>query len=120
MSKIVNFYYFFILLLIKIWYTVIPRKRSGSTAKTISNLKPKALVLGLCPDQKAGRRLALNWGVYPVVIPFCNSTDEILEESMKAAREFLDLNKGDIVITTGGFPIDGDTKPTNLMKIEMI
>ena len=93
---------------------------SGSTAKTISNLKPKALVLGLCPDQKAGRRLALNWGVYPVVIPFCNSTDEILEESMKAAREFIDLDKGDIVVTTGGFPIDGDKKPTNLMKIEMI
>ena len=93
---------------------------SGSTAKTISNLKPKALVLGLCPDQKSGRRLALNWGVYSTVIPFCNSTDEILEESMKAAKEFMNLDKGDIVVTTGGFPIDGDKKPTNLMKIEMI
>lgn len=93
---------------------------SGNTAKTISNLKPKALVLGLCPDQKTGRRLALNWGVYSRVIPLCNSTDEILEESMKAAKDFASLNEKDIVITTGGFPVDGDKKPTNLMKIEMI
>lgn len=93
---------------------------SGTTARVISNLKPNAIILGLCPDEKTGRRLALNWGVYPVAMPIFNSTDEILTESINKAKEFMDLNKGDIVVTTGSFPNIGIAQPTNLMKIEDI
>lgn len=93
---------------------------SGSTARTISNLKPNSIILGLCPDEKIGRRLALNWGVYPLTLKMCNSTDEILTESITKAREFMELNSGDIVVTTGSFPNIGIATPTNLMKIEEV
>lgn len=93
---------------------------SGTTARIISNLKPNAIILGLCPNAKVGRSLALNWGVYPVILPICESTDEVLTESINKAREFMDLDKGDIVITTGSFPNTGIATPTNLMKIEEI
>lgn len=93
---------------------------SGTTARVISNLKPDALILGLCPDEKTGRRLALNWGVYPVTMPIFNSTDEILTESINKAKDFMELNKGDIVVTTGSFPNTGIAQPTNLMKIEEV
>ena len=93
---------------------------SGKTARMISNLKPDAVIAGLCPTEKAGRRLALNWGVYPFVMPVCNSTDEVLTESIKRAKQFMDLKKGDIVVTTGSFPNTGESRPTNLMKIEEI
>lgn len=93
---------------------------SGSTARVISNLKPNAIILGLCPNEKVGRSLALNWGVYPAILPFCDSTDEILIQSIGKAKEFMDLNTGDVVITTGSFPNTGVASPTNLMKIEEI
>ena len=93
---------------------------SGSTARVISNLKPKATVLALVPDEKTGRRLALNWGVYPTLLPVCNSTDEVLTKSIASAKEYTDLVKGDIVITTGGFPNNAVSRTTNLMKIEII
>ena len=93
---------------------------SGSTARIISNLKPNAIILGLCPNAKVGRSLALNWGVYPVILPICESTDVVLTESINKARQFMDLDKGDIVITTGSFPNTGIATPTNLMKIEEI
>lgn len=93
---------------------------SGRTAKIISNLKPDAIILALVPDAKTARRLALNWGVYPVEIPIYDSTDDVLIESINKAKEFIDLNQGDIVITTGGFPNTGKARPTNLMKIEEI
>lgn len=93
---------------------------SGKTARTISNLKPNAIIAGLCPSEKDGRRLALNWGVYPIVMPICNSTDEVLTESIKRAKQFMDLQKGDVVVTTGSFPNTGESRPTNLMKIEEI
>ena len=93
---------------------------SGSTARVISNLKPKATILALVPDEKTGRRLALKWGVYTTLLPVCNSTDEVLTKSITSAKEYTDLVKGDIVITTGGFPNNAVSRTTNLMKIEVI
>lgn len=93
---------------------------SGSTAKLISNFKPKAPILALCPDEKACRRLALNWGVYTKTIPMYGTTDEVLTASVEAAKEFTELNTGDVVVLTGGFPTTGVAKTTNLMKIEEI
>ena len=93
---------------------------SGHTAEMISNLKPNAPILALCPDDKAARRMVLNWGVEATHLPICNSTDEILTESVKKAKEFMHLEKGDIVILTGSFPNTGVSRPTNLMKIEEI
>ena len=64
--------------------------------------------------------LALNWGVYTKQIPYLNSTDEILVESISKAKEFMELKENDIVITTGSFPSNKNANPTNLMKIEKI
>lgn len=93
---------------------------SGQTARLISNLKPKAPILALCPDEKTGRRLALNWGVYDRNLKICNSTDEVLDLSVERAKEFMELNQGDKVILTGGFPNTDKERTTNLMKIEVI
>ena len=93
---------------------------SGTTARMISNLKPSAPILALCPDEKAARRLALNWGVEPTHLPICQSTDEILTESVKKAKDYMNLEKDDIIVLTGSFPNTGVSHPTNLMKIEKI
>ena len=92
---------------------------SGFTAKLISNFKPKAPILALCPDEKSCRRLALNWGVYARTIPMYGTTDEVLIASVDKAKEFAELEKDDILVLTGGFPTVGNSK-TNLMKIEVI
>ena len=66
---------------------------SGSTAKIISNFKPKAPILALCPDEAACRRLALNWGVYTRTIPMYGTTDEVLNASVDVAKEFTNLDE---------------------------
>ena len=93
---------------------------SGRTARVISNLKPDAPILALCTDEKTGRRLALNWGVYADTLPFLDSTDEVLIQSVEKAKEFMELNKGDLIVITGGFPNTEAKRITNLMKIEEI
>lgn len=98
---------------------IIAATVSGFTARKISNLKPDCFVLAACPNEEIERRLALNWGVYPIHVPILNTVDEVLEESVKSAKEFMDLQDKDIVVITGGFPT-GVTKTTNLMKIEEI
>ena len=93
---------------------------SGNTARVMSNLKPNAPILALCPDEKVGRQLALNWGVYPADLKVCNSTDEVLNLSVERAKEFMELNKNDVILLTGGFPNTDKNRTTNLMKIEVI
>ena len=93
---------------------------SGFTARKISNLKPNCPVLAACPDDRVCRSLALNFGVYTTHVPVLGTTDEVIDEAVKKAKEFMNLEKGDTVIVTGGFPNTGVTKTTNLMKIEEI
>jgi len=92
----------------------------GRTARLIGNFKPKSPILALTPDEKDGRRLMLNYGIYPVVMPLANSTEEVLQNSVENAKKFMDLKSGDIVIVTGGYPNNDDNRTTNLMKIEEI
>ena len=92
----------------------------GRTARLISNFRPKAPILALTPSEKDGRRLMLNYGIYPVLMPLMNSTDEVLEHSVEAAKKFTELSQGDIVVITGGFPNTDENRTTNLMKIEII
>ena len=98
---------------------IVASTMSGFTAKKISNLKPDAFILAPVPDEKIARKLSLNWGVYPVVVPEYKSTDEVVSMGVKVAKEFMELNKGDKIIVTGGFPNVGE-KTTNFMKIEEI
>ncbi|MEG1495369.1 MAG: pyruvate kinase [Bacilli bacterium] len=92
---------------------------SGLTARKISNLKPECIILAACPTEKVARSLALNWGVYSVIVPIYNSTDEVIEGVKVAAIDYLNLKKGDIMIITGGFPANTQIQ-TNLMKVEEI
>jgi len=89
---------------------------NGYTARKISNLKPKCLVLATCPNQKVAKSLALDWGVYTKVTKIYNTTDEMVEDALKKAHEFTYLQNKDIVIVTGGL-VNGESNQTNLMKI---
>ena len=92
----------------------------GRTAKIVSNLRPVSPILALTPNEKDGRKLILNYGIYPMVMPLMNSTDEVLKESVKKAHEFMELHSKDILVITGGFPNTDENRTTNLMKIEEI
>ena len=92
----------------------------GRTARLISNYRPVSPILALTPDEKDGRRLMLNYGIYPIAMPLMNSTDAVLNESVKKAKEFTKLESKDIIVITGGFPNTDENRTTNLMKIEEI
>ena len=98
---------------------IVAATLSGKTARKISNLKPKVPILATVPTKKAATSLALNYAVYPIVVNEYNSTDEVVKDGVEKAKDFLDLQKGDKIIITGGFPNTG-IKATNFMKIEEI
>ncbi len=90
---------------------------SGETARKISALRPRNLILATCPSFKTATSLALNFGVTARVVPILDSTDEVVVEAIKTAKEFIPLNPSDKVIVTGGLPKNLNT---NFMKVEEI
>lgn len=98
---------------------IVASTMSGYTARKISNYRLNCPILATSPDEKTVRKLALNYGVYAIVTGMVDSTDEIIRESIQIAKKYFQMNPGDKMIITGGFPI-GTTKTTNLMKIEEI
>jgi len=99
---------------------IVAATMSGYTARKISNLKPRCVVLATVPDEKVAKSLALNWGVYTKVTKIYESTDEVVNDAKEKAMEFATLEKKDIIIITGGLPNDAIVKSTNLMKVEEI
>lgn len=93
---------------------------SGYSAKKVSNLKPKNIIIATCPSEQVVRSLALSWGVYPVLVPLYNNTDDIVKSAKEKAVEMLDLKDGDHIIITGGFHIQNEERTTNFLKVEQI
>ena len=67
------------------------------------------MIVATVTDEKVARSLALKWGVYPKVVPFSADTDAIVQEGIKAAKELMNLENGDIITIVGGFPKDAHT-----------
>lgn len=92
---------------------------SGYTAKKISRFRPICPIIAPTPNFDTTKSLALNFGVYPILIDDLKSIDAIVEKSKKMAKEMLSLKENDSIIITGGYPFK-KIKSTNFMKIEEI
>lgn len=99
---------------------IIAPTMSGYTAKRISNLKPRSIILAGCTDEKVANSLSLNWGVYPFVLPVYHSVNEIMKHAEEAAKEIANLQKGDTIILTGSFSSRLESMTTNLMTIDKL
>lgn len=98
---------------------IIASTVSGDTARRISNLKPRCLILAATNSEKVARSLALNYAVYPTIVPASESTDEVVAIAKEKSKEVMGIQSGDIIAITGGFPKNG-AKTTNLLKIEEV
>ncbi len=92
---------------------------SGYTAKKISRFRPICPIIAPSPDDQTTKSLALNFGVYPILIDNLQNLDSIIEKSKKLAKDVLQLKEKDSIIITGGYPFK-KIKYTNFMKIEEI
>lgn len=91
---------------------------TGSTARHVSGFRPRARIAGVTPSEKVHRRLALQWGVMPVLLPPVHDTDGLLLAGEEALRKAGHLKPGDrIVILAGQSHTAG---ATNLLKVQTL
>ena len=95
---------------------IVTPTMTGFTARKISNLRPNSIIMACCPSKHIAEKVVLNFGVEPVVTDIYESTDEMVESAMEIAKTEFNLNKGDLIVVTGGFPM-GEAKRTNYLRI---
>lgn len=92
---------------------------TGTTARMVSRFRSPVDIVGLTTDKKVWRKLALSWGVTPMLSEKFNSVDVMFYKAKECARSALNLNPGDNVVLTAG-PINGQCGNTNTIKVEQI
>lgn len=92
---------------------------TGGTARSVAKFRPKTRVLALTPSEQTCRRLALFWGVQPLLMPAPTSVESLLAESAAAAERAGYLKHGSLFVLTSGTPL-GKPGSTNLIKVHSL
>ena len=92
---------------------------SGATGLRIARERPQVPILALTPNIDAARRLAVAWGVHPIVTDDARDVDDMTSRacSVSAAEGF--TAKGDRVVIAAGVPF-GSPGATNMVRLAFV
>jgi pyruvate kinase len=93
---------------------IVTPTSSGRTARAVGRYRPAQPIVAITPDQGTYRRLALSWGITPLLVGDLLSTDDMIEKSKDVVIRAGILAPGDTLVITAGHPI-GVSGSTNLI-----
>ena len=92
---------------------------SGVTVRMVSRFRPAEDIVGFTTNEKAWRKLALSWGVIPVLNKEYPSSEVMFYTAFEKTKEILSLSSGDNVIIVGG-TTSGKSGETNTIRLEEV
>ena len=98
---------------------ILTPTHSGLTARMISKYRPIALIVAATPFAETARKLALQWGVQPLVVHESSGTDEMVSVAVNTSLNKNYIQSGDVVVITAGVPI-GKVGSTNMIKVQVM
>lgn len=98
---------------------IITSTESGYTAKMVSKYRPKPPVIAVTPIPGVLRKLALVWGVQPLLVGRTEDTDEMIAKAVEASLAAGLIKPGDLNVITAGVPA-GVHGTTNLVKVHTV
>lgn len=98
---------------------IISITQSGQTAKVVSKYRPECPILAVTPDEIAARKLALTWGVFPIIGHKTESTDELIAKAEDIAVQNGYVKNGDVVVIAAGIQAS-KAGTTNMMKVQVV
>ena len=103
---------------------IITPSVSGATARVVSNLRPRKVILGVTPNERTLRRMSIYWGVKPIKSQAFNTTDDICDGAIELAKVKQFVETGEIVVITAGIPSPNVKKErsatSNMMRIATV
>ena len=98
---------------------IITPTESGSTARTVAKHRPRVPIVAASPKQRALNKLALVWGVVPVLVDSTDNTDTLIKQGVDAGLAAGVIREGDMTLITAGVPF-GVPGTTNLLKVHVV
>ncbi len=98
---------------------IITVTKSGFTARNVSKYRTNLPIIGCTDSESVCRRMALSWGVVPLLMDTVSSTDELIDISTAAAKREKMIADGDMVVITAGVPV-GVSGSTNILKAHVV
>lgn len=98
---------------------IVVSSLSGTTVRMVSRFRMPIDIVGIATDKRVWYKLALSWGVLPVLGEQVDSTDVLFYNARKAAIKALNLQPDDNIVLTGS-AVSGFSGSTNLIKVDTI
>ena len=98
---------------------IVVSSLSGRTVRMVSRFRVPTDIIGMATNKAVWYKLALSWGVLPVLCETFDSTDVLFYHARKAAKAALKLQPGDNIVLTGG-TVNGTSGNTNLIRVDTI
>jgi pyruvate kinase len=98
---------------------IITSSLTGYTARRVARERPQTTIVCVTPNEITYRRMALVWGVLPLLIPQFNTIDEMIQTTVRATHQAGVVNPGDRIVIIAGVPF-GIGGQTNLLKIHTV
>jgi pyruvate kinase len=95
---------------------IVTFTRTGSTTIRASRMRPTVPILGLTPDERTARRLALAWGVHSVKSREIEQFADMVTYAARIAHEQGFASPGQRLVVTAGVPF-GTPGSTNVLRI---
>ena len=93
--------------------------QSGDSARRMSRLRSPIPILALTPEVGTYNRLALTWGVEPVITEMVKHTDDMVKQVDTVLIDSARAKKGENVIIVAGSP-PGIPGSTNAMRVHIV
>ena len=92
----------------------------GETANALSRFRPKADIVAITHDEYTFNKLALTWGVTPILVKEVATQEKMLSFALSCAKELKLAKKGDKIVVTLGLPIaeKGLTNAIQILEIK--
>ncbi len=92
---------------------------TGSTTFRAARERPDVPILGLTPNPATARRMALTWGVHPMLTEDLHSFAEMVSNSVGVACMEGFASSGERLVVTAGVPF-GTPGATNILRIAWV
>lgn len=93
--------------------------RSGYTALLLSKVHPDAEIFGLSPTEGVCRQLALARGVIPILVPFVEHSEEMLQIVDSTLMTEAMFERGDEAVVVASLPVRASGR-TNFLKLHRV
>ena len=98
---------------------IVTTTLSGYTTRHVAKERPQTPILCMTPNPITQRRMALVWGVIPLLVNEFSTIDEMISIIVRAAHDKGIVHRGDQIVIIAGVPF-GFAGQTNLIHIHTV